>query len=311
MGAHTKKRNKNKKKVSEQSLIPHILLIYSPRNPVQTNLCAVFCPPSCETKCRLESVFLRRFDRRALSSHRVIPLRPLFGHGGGGSPCSSSFFLSHAGWYIASPRDTEVSGSSLPFFGGVELIFCAVGSDTTRRPRAIAKQQSPKTLLTPSRARSTMTPAVPDQQQGSNLIPGPRPPRLRGRQRSLLADPVHSRAYSLVGSAPTIVLRAADEAGRVAAEKKRTSIASSFASAGECEATCAGTDQLSASSTQDTTTQHETAAERSKRTERWWRVAAELRESERTYLDVLETIDEVSFTFLRLLQSCHTDLLRP
>ncbi|KAG0659150.1 hypothetical protein C6P46_005321 [Rhodotorula mucilaginosa] len=147
-----------------------------------------------------------------------------------------------------------------------------------------------------------MTPAVPDQQQGSNLIPGPRPPRLRGRQRSLLADPVHSRAYSLVGSAPTIVLRAADEAGRVAAEKKRTSIASSFASAGECEATCAGTDQLSASSTQDTTTQHETAAERSKRTERWWRVAAELRESERTYLDVLETIDELYYQpLLRML----------
>ncbi|TKA54784.1 hypothetical protein B0A53_02593 [Rhodotorula sp. CCFEE 5036] len=147
-----------------------------------------------------------------------------------------------------------------------------------------------------------MTPAVPDQQQGSNLIPGPRPPRLRGRQRSLLADPVHSRAYSLVGSAPTIVLRAADEAGRVAAEKKRTSIASSFASAGECEATCAGTDQLSASSTQDTTTQHETAAERSKRTERWWRVAAELRETERTYLDVLETIDELYYQpLLRML----------
>lgn len=143
-----------------------------------------------------------------------------------------------------------------------------------------------------------MTPALPDQQQqqGSNLIPGPRPPRLRGRQRSLLADPVQSRAYSLVGSAPTIVLRAADEAGRAAAEQKRISIASSFASAGGSEATCARSDHLSETAALDTTTQYETAVERSQREERWWRVAGELRETERTYLEVLETIDEVRST---------------
>ena len=156
-----------------------------------------------------------------------------------------------------------------------------------------------------------MTSAVPDQQQGSNLIPGPRPPRLRGRQRSLLADPVQSRAYSLVGSAPTIVLRAADEAGRAVAEQKRSSIASSFASAGVSDATSVGPDQLSRPAAQGATTRYETAAERFKRVERWWRLAAELRETERTYLEVLETIDEVSFPFPRLLQGCHTDVLRP
>ena len=155
-----------------------------------------------------------------------------------------------------------------------------------------------------------MTPAVPDQQQGSNLIPGPRPPRLRGRQRSLLADPVQSRAYSLVGSAPTIVLRSADEAGRAAAEKKRTSIASSFGSVGGSDAAHAGPDHLATTAAQDTTSQHETVTERLKRAQRWWRVAAELRETERTYLEVLETIDEVSFPFPRLLQIYHTDLLR-
>lgn len=105
-----------------------------------------------------------------------------------------------------------------------------------------------------------------------------------------------------------MVLRAADKAGRAAAVKKRISIAS-FASAGGSEATSAGPDQLSRPAAQEATTREETGAERSKRVERWWRVASELRETERTYLEVLETIDEVSFTCLRLLHSYHADVL--
>ncbi|GAA5862127.1 hypothetical protein JCM3774_006184 [Rhodotorula dairenensis] len=149
-------------------------------------------------------------------------------------------------------------------------------SSEPRRPRARDQEERPNSSLPSAR---------------------PRPPFLRGRgrQRSLPAQALQSHDYSLAGSASTVVLRAADAAGKAAAEQKRISIAS-LASSGSIETHEDGKDRLSTASPRAVAPlKHEPPEEQSRRRRRWWRVAAELRDTERTYLDVLQTIDELYY----------------
>ncbi|GAA5990406.1 hypothetical protein JCM10908_007356 [Rhodotorula pacifica] len=227
----------------------------------------------------------------------------LVGGGGGGGEVD-----------LAEIRRETISGRSpsplLPLKHNVsalaaktELAEMSTALDEARNAFA-AEKRAPA----PSRRTTTdlsMTPSNQDPKRGSTLIPGPRLPLLRGRQRSLPAEVVQSRHYSLVGSAPTIVLRAAEKAGKAAAEEKtkRISIAS-FASSGS-ESTGAGLSSIGLQQQSLALSEEE----RSRRRKRWWQVAEELRDMERAYLNFLETVDELYYQ--PLLRALPQDEAKP
>lgn len=128
---------------------------------------------------------------------------------------------------------------------------------------------------------------------GSFLVAGPRAPRLRGRQRSLPAEVVQSRHYSLVGSAPTIVLRAAEKASQLAEEEKKRRISlASFASSASGEAT--GVRPEEPEDVRTAAPRSLSPEERARQAERRQRVAEELRDTEKSFVRQLEAVDAVS-----------------
>lgn len=156
------------------------------------------------------------------------------------------------------------------------------------------------TLTAPSASRTSGTlpashfpmamsgpPAIP-LDGTSSLLPGPRHPLLRARQRSLPAEVVRSRHYSLVGSGSTIALRSADAEGRSAAQAKRFSLAT-FASGSSKD----NTEQGLTSGSRPPTSPPLGDISKRNRQGRCAQTFYELVDTESRYLQVLEHIDQV------------------